>query len=236
MPSPAAFALASAAGLLLAWPCEGVWRQAIAGLGFPLSAVATGAVTGTALGLPAWAWLLMLLPLLALYPLRAWRDAPFFPTPDCALEGLDSVIAQPQRLLDVGCGLGDGLRALHRVWPQAELQGVEWSAPLAWAAALRLRLLGVKASVRRGDMWAAPWSGQDVIYVFQRPESMRRVFEKATRELTAGAWLVSLEFEVPGQQPVARLQGPGRKPVWLYQPAGPLAARMPRSIPTAAGR
>ncbi len=209
--APVALVLASAAGALLAWPCARPWRRAIAGGGFPLSLLALGAVP-----MPPWAWLLLGLPLLLAYPMRAWRDAPFFPTPAAALEGLDALVAMPRHVLDAGCGAGHGLVAMRRLWPQAELSGIEWSAPLAWASRLRCR----GALVRRGDMWAQSWAGQDLVYVFQRPESMARAWAKAERELAPGAWLVSLEFPVPGHTPRASLQGPGRRPVWAYQPAG----------------
>lgn len=196
---------------LLALGCDGRWRRGIAAAGFPLSAWALGA----AADLPPWIWLLLLLPLLALYPLRAWGDAPLFPTPPAALAGLDAVVGQPQRVLDAGCGLGHGLAALHRLWPEATLAGVEWSPLLAWSSRRRCRY----ARVQRGDMWAASWAGYDLVYLFQRPESMARAHAKAARELASGAWLVSLEFAVPGQQPLACLQGPQRRPVWIYQPA-----------------
>jgi SAM-dependent methyltransferase len=208
--SPAlGFGLGMAAAGLAALACRGTWRRAIAALGFPLSAL----VCGVAAPWPAWGWLLLLLPLLAAYPLRAWADAPFFPTPAAALEGLDEWIATPARVLDAGCGLGHGLQALHRLWPQAALTGLEWSPALAWVAARRCRY----ARVRRGDMWAASWSGHDVVYLFQRPESMARALAKARRELAPGAWLVSLEFAVPDELPSASLQGAARRPVWLYR-------------------
>jgi SAM-dependent methyltransferase len=184
--------------------------------------------------MPAWVWLLLLLPVLAAYPLRAWRDAPFFPTPKAALTGLDALMQPPQRVLDAGCGLGHGLAALHRLWPQAELHGVEWSPLLAWATAGRCRY----AHVRRGDMWAGSWAGHDLVYVFQRPESMARAHEKARRELAPGAWLVSLEFGVPGIEASASLQGaPGgagaqRRPVWAYR----MPAAAPDSIKGSPGR
>jgi len=180
------------------------------GAGFPLSALALGLGAGW----PAWAWLVLLAPLLAAYPLRAWRDAPFFPTPANALQGLDALVPPPQRVLDAGCGLGHGLAALRRLWPQAELHGVEWSAPLARLAAWRCP----GAHIARGDMWGRSWADCDLVYVFQRPESMARVWDKAEREMSAQAWLVSLEFEVPGRAPVACLNGPHRKPVWVYRP------------------
>ncbi len=209
--SPAlGFALGMVAAGAAAWSCRGGWRRAIAAAGFPLSALALG----YAAGVPPWLWLLLLAPLLATYPLRAWRDAPFFPTPADALHGLDAITGTPRRVLDAGCGLGHGVRALRRLWPQAELHGVEWSPVLAALAALGCR----GARIQRGDMWAGSWAGFDLVYLFQRPESMARAWAKAEQELAPGAWLVSLEFAVPGREPWACLQDAARRPVWIYCP------------------
>ena len=106
------------AGALLALAAHGAWRRAIAAGGFPLSALALGAA------LPPWAWGLAALPLALAYPLGAWRDAPFFPTPARALEGLADVAPLPQGagVLDAGCGIGHGLAALARVYPRAQLE------------------------------------------------------------------------------------------------------------------
>lgn len=226
-----AFGGGLASSLLLALLCSGRWRQAIAAGGFPLSAV----VLGAAANLPAWCWLLLLLPLLAAYPLRAWRDAPFFPTPAHALQGLPAVVTRaPASLLDAGCGLGHGLSALHALWPQARAHGVEWSAPLAWLTARRCRF----ADIVRGDMWAADWSGHDLVYVFQRPDNMARVWAKAQRELAPGAWLVSLEFAVPGAvQAHTRLVCPDGRELWIYQtPTCPPSPATARSIKAGPGR
>lgn len=206
-----ALALGAGVGAVVALRCGGAWRCGIAAAGFPLSAWALGGASAW----PSWAWLALLLPLLLAYPLRAWRDAPFFPTPAGALAGLDGVVGNPHHVLDAGCGLGHGLRALHRLWPQARMQGVEWSPLLAVLA----RWACPWARVQRGDMWAQTWAGQDLVYVFQRPESMARVWAKASAELAPGAWLVSLEFAVPGVLPQALLQQPGQRPLWVYRAA-----------------
>jgi hypothetical protein len=194
-----------------------VWRQAILAGGFPLSLL----VTGSAALLPAWTWGVAAALLVSIYPMRAWRDAPVFPTPHDALQGLSDRIDLPPDapVLDAGCGLGHGLRALRREWPQARLQGIEWSGSLRWWAALRCPW----AHVTRGDMWAQSWQGLALVYLFQRPESMARAWAKARAELAPGAWLVSLEFPIDGVQPTAALQRPGAKPVWLYRlgTAGP---------------
>lgn len=213
-----ALLLALGAAGALAWRCASPWRRGLALAGFPLALLAQSGLGGDAV-LPPWAWLLPLAALALLYPLRAWRDAPLFPTPPDALAGLEGVVGRPARVLDAGCGLGHGLAALARLWPQAALEGIEWSPALAWAARWRQR----GARVRRGDMWAASWAGFDLVYLFQRPESMARAHAKAAAELASGAWLVSLEFPVPGVAPVACLQGEGRRPVWVYRPAGPAA-------------
>lgn len=73
-------------------------------------------------------------------------------------ERLDLVRLQPARILDVGCGLGDGVRRLRARWPQAQALGVDLSprrvaraaaldrpGPGAWAQSLVRRLAG------RGD-------------------------------------------------------------------------------------
>ena len=186
------------------------WRRLMLALGFPLSLALSGAVA-----LPAWTWLLPLLLLLLIYPLNAWRDAPLFPTPINALNGLaaQAPLAQGALILDAGCGLGDGLKALRSAYPQAQLRGLEWSWPLRALCALRCPW----ARVRQGDIWQADWSDYDLVYLFQRPESMARAAAKARAELNPGNWLVSLEFEATELVAHARLQTPGGRPVWLYQ-------------------
>ncbi|MBL8324127.1 MAG: class I SAM-dependent methyltransferase [Rubrivivax sp.] len=214
---PAGWDLAS--GLVLAtvvaWPNARPWRRLIAASGFPISAALTA--SPSLHGEPA-LWLAALLPLVLLYPLRAWRDAPFFPTPARALHGLATAVQPaPRRVLDAGCGLGHGLRALQGEWPLAQLQGVEWSAPMAWLAAMRVP----QARVERGDMWLADWSSFDLVYVFQRPESMARAWQKATTQMRAGSWLASLEFPVPGVKAHATLHADGARALHLYRLPAP---------------
>lgn len=183
------------------------WRRAIIGLGFPLSLALSGAVVA-----PTWAWLL--LALLLIYPFKAWRDAPLFPTPANALHDLARCAPVPAAalVLDAGCGLGDGLIALRQAYPQAQLHGLEWSWPLRALCALRCPW----ARIRQGDIWRADWAPYDLVYLFQRPESMPRAVEKAQIQLRPGAWLVSFEFEATSLEPHAALYGLDGRPLWLY--------------------
>lgn len=211
LPAPLALLPASTLAIAASFAGTTAWRRLFISLGFPLSLVAAGALGDV----PAWAWLLAMALLAALYPLRSWRDAPLFPTPAGALEGLSAAVPLPADacVLDCGCGLGDALRELHREYPHARLSGLEWSWPLRLACAWRTPF----AMVRRADLWAEDWSAYDLVYLFQRPESMPRAAAKAARELPPGAWLVSLEFEVPGARPESVLHCADGRRVWLYR-------------------
>lgn len=206
-----ALCAASGLGVLLSGLGHTRWRKIFIAAGFPLSLLASG----LAGGVPAWAWLAPLALLAVLYPINTWRDAPLFPTPREALRSLAQAVSLPPhaRILDAGCGVGDGLRELRREYPGARLEGLEWSWPLRIAAAWRCRF----ARVRRADIWQADWSAYDMVYVFQRPESMQRAADKAARELRRGAWLISLEFPVLTLKAQQVLDCADGRRVWLYQ-------------------
>jgi hypothetical protein len=178
--------------------------------GFPLSLLLSGGVS-----IPGWAWLIPLVIIALVYPMNAWSDAPLFPTPATALSNLSEHLhlAEGASILDAGCGLGHGLRALRAAYPQARLSGTEWSWPLR----VLTGLLCPWAKVRQGDMWKDDWSTYDMVYLFQRPETMPRAVAKAVTELKPGAWLVSLEFPALELQPYTRVEYVEGKPVWIYQ-------------------
>jgi len=219
----AALLLGLGIGSTCAWAWPGSrWRRAFIGLGFPLSLL----LSGLAGGLSPWAWALALLVLALIYPLQAWRDAPMFPTPAEALRGLGEATQLPAgaRVLDAGCGMGHGLRALRQALPARHIEGIERSWPLAGLSKVRCPW----AQVRQGDMWRQDWQALQLVYLFQRPESMARAWAKAEAEMAPGSWLASLEFEVPGRMPDIALRTVPGKPVWLYrvgQPSGRAAAQ-----------
>ena len=209
-----AMLLAALPGVLLSLLAAHWWRRALVALGFPLSLALSGSVA-----LPAWAWLLPVAMLVLIYPLHSWRDAPFFPTPMRALDGLAQLAPLPPgaRVLDGGCGLGHGLRALHAQYPQVRLYGVEWSPLLALLCRLRCRF----AKVQQGDLWAEDWRDYQMVYLFQRPETMARASAKARAEMRPGSWLVSLAFALPDMAASAKLDATPQRghAVWLYRMA-----------------
>ena len=114
----------------------------------------------------AWAWLLPLVLLLALYPWWLWRDAPLFLTPADAFDRLAQhmPLSDAARMLDAGSGSGAALRAWHRAYPTLELQGIESSAMLVFWSRWRCPF----ARIERGDLWTRDWSDFDIVYLFQR--------------------------------------------------------------------
>jgi hypothetical protein len=81
-----------------------------------------------------------------------------------------------------------------------------------------------------GDLWSASWRGLALVYLFQRPESMGRAWAKAEAELAPGAWLVSLEFVVPGREPTTSIVLPGGRTLHAWQ-IGDAAAALKRPLP-----
>ncbi len=208
----AALLVATLSGVIgSVWGGASRWRRVLIALGFPVS---WGLVSGV-LAVPSWTWLLLAALVLVLYPPSTWKDAPLYPTPPDAFDGLRDALPLPWggHVLDAGCGLGHGLVALNRAWPDLHMHGTECSWPLAWLCRLRCRW----ATVERGDMWEDDWSRYDLVYLFQRPESMSRAMEKAIRELKPGAWLASLEFALPEGAPLQTWECPDGRTLWLYQ-------------------
>lgn len=212
--APSAWALlgGTLVGVLLSSLGSTLWRRGLIVLGFPLSQII---FFTQALSLPPLAWFALLILIAAVYPLNAWHDAPLFPTPSKALLEVPIHINLPStgKILDAGCGLGDGLKALRAAFPHATLSGIEMSWLLRLLCALRCPW----ARIRQGDIWQVSWVDYDLVYLFQRPESMPRAIEKASTELKAGSWLVSLEFEARQLKPSAVVYGEDGRPVWMYR-------------------
>ena len=140
---------------------------------------------------PAWVWLVPLVFAAAGVPAQCLARCAWCSPRRATLEGAacPGPLAPAARVLDAGCGLGDGScpLALRAAYPQVALDGIEWEL----AAARGQRVALPWARVRWADMWKTDWSGYQMrckIW-FQRPESTARAAAKAQAEMApAPGW------------------------------------------------
>lgn len=122
---------------------------------------------------------------------------------------------RPLRVLDLGCGFGGVLLALHRMRPSLNLAGREIAPVPAWIARLRVRdVPGVH--VRRADFWKADLSSYDLVYAFLSPEPMSELWHKVRAEMRPGSLFVSNTFAVKDATPDLVLPGAGDHGFPLY--------------------
>lgn len=183
--------------------------------GFAASTAIYGTGINAPTPLPSSIWLAALLLAALTYPPFIWSDAPFFPTPERSLSQISSIIDLPRGslILDAGCGMGHGLMALRRVFPDAAYHGVERS----WLLGLVCRLWRPWSTVYLGDMWKIKWNDYDLIYLFQRPDTMNQAIQKAQEDLKDGAWVVSFEFPASGYPHFAKIVSESGKIIWIYK-------------------
>jgi len=124
---------------------------------------------------------------------------------------------RPFHFLDVGSGTGRVVVALARAFPRGEFTGIEQAVLPHLIARWRGRGLP-NLHLRRGDAFALPWAGYDVLYAFLSPVPMPDLWRKARAELPPGSLVCSNEFPIPGIVPEAHIVPPGtHRPLWLYR-------------------
>jgi SAM-dependent methyltransferase len=200
----------------------------------------SAAVLGAVAGLPRW-WLpinLMFLPAVhaalnvqlpaAFYPVAfgivfalnagAWRHrVPLF------LSGakVSAMLAQllpadaGVRFLDLGCGTGSVLVALHKARPDGSYHGIE-TAPLSFLISRWRARWHSGVRVTWGDFWHAGLARYDVVYAYLSPVPMARLWAKARCEMQPGSLFISNSFAVPGVAPTYALPAGDRMGSTLY--------------------
>lgn len=207
---PLAMLQGGVAAMVARWMKAPSWWLAIH-LGFmPLLVLAR------MLEIPVWMWPCGLALLLLVF----WRTdrsrVPLYLSSRAAADALLRLLpAEPCRVIDVGCGDASLLRHLAAKRPDSRFVGIE-HAPLPWLwARMASRSLG-NLSVIHGDFWRHSLADYDVVYAFLSPAPMPALWAKATREMRAGALLVSNSFCVPGQVEVRRAGGDDRAMTYFY--------------------
>ncbi len=103
-------------------------------------------------------------------------------------------ISTPQRILEVGCGTGRNLRSLRRIFPHAEITGVDLSKDMLEIA--RKKTVNVRLVEQAYD---APLGGDYDVVLFSYALSMfnpgwEEALKAARADVKAGGLIVILDF------------------------------------------
>lgn len=154
---------------------------------------------GLALGIDArWSLAIFVLLLLIFGRTDISRVPLYLSNNKAGLVFLAELQSKPLKIMDIGCGTGGFLRQIAADRPDCTLVGVE-HAPLTWLWAKLSCLRYPNIQIRLGSFWKVSLEGVDYVYAFLSPAPMEALWQKASRELPAGAWLVSNSFEVPNR-------------------------------------
>ena len=111
----------------------------------------------------------------------------------------------------------------------ARAVGVELDEKLVQESSARIAALGLgkRASIIRVDMFAADLRPATVVTIYQLGVVNQRLRPKLERQLRSGTRVISLDFPIPGWQPVkvVHLESENGVPNTLYQYVCPQLAR-----------
>lgn len=152
------------------------------------------------LKLPSWIYLIGFLLLLLLQWNSNTEQVPLYLSNSKTWQALEFLLPNHNiHFIDLGSGLGGTLLHLAARHPHGHFVGIE-SAPLPYAIArTRLALSGLKnVELHYGNFWKTDLAPYNVLYVFLSPVPMRKLFDKANREMKEGSLFISNSFTVPG--------------------------------------
>lgn len=105
-------------------------------------------------------------------------------------------------VLDMGCGFGKSTQPFYTKFPEAQIHGVDFSAPCLRLAASVARKVGARnVRFRQADAAATPFSGTSFDLVTSTmllhetpPKPLQALFSEAMRVLEPGGRMVHLDF------------------------------------------
>ena len=149
----------------------------------------------------------------------AWRAAPWLPMRANDVERALSLakIQLGEKFYDLGAG--DGRTLLAAAAEGAIAEGFEISLFPYLLAKLKIIFSKNKnkPKIYFRDFWRINLGEADVIFVFLMPRIMQKLKEKMEKELKPGARIICYTFLMPGWQPAAVGDIPGRPKIYLYQ-------------------
>lgn len=150
---------------------------------------------------PGW-FLLAFILLLLVYRGALSGQVPLYFSNRQTVAALAALLAErgPQRVLDLGAGIGSTTVPLADSLPESHFTGYE-NAPLTWLVGRFLSLGRPNISWRWADLWQARLGEHDVVYAFLSPAPMADLWTKVQSEMAPGSLFISNSFPVPGVTP-----------------------------------
>ncbi|HIQ24034.1 MAG TPA: methyltransferase domain-containing protein [Pyrodictium delaneyi] len=149
-------------------------------------------------------------------------SVPWVPTRDDVIRSLVSIL-RPKRgdiIYDIGCGDGRVAVALAEAFPYVRVRCVELRSDLAERArqAVRKRGLADRVEVIEADFFKIPLEDADIVYMYLLTSVNQKLRPKLESELRPGAIVVSLDFPVPGWNPITtyELQRSWQRTFYIY--------------------
>lgn len=151
------------------------------------------------LNLPPWIYLIAFLLLWLLQWNSNSEQVPLYLSNHKTWQALELLLPSHDiRFIDLGSGLGGTLFHLAKRHPHGKFVGIE-SAPLPYLIArIRLAFSGLKnVELHYGNFWNVDLGLYNVLYAFLSPIPMKKLFDKASREMKQGSLFISNSFVVP---------------------------------------
>lgn len=149
-------------------------------------------------------------------------SVPWVPTRDEVIRSLVSILNPKEGdvVYDVGCGDGRVAVALAEAFPHIRVKCIELRSDLAERArqAVRERDLTGRVEVIEADFFKTPLRDADIIYMYLLTSVNQKLRPKLEEELKPGAIVVTLDFPIPGWNPVTtfELQRSWQKTLYVY--------------------
>lgn len=141
--------------------------------------------------------------------------APYLPTPITVMETMLELanILPGELVYDLGCGDGRLLIEANFTY-KARAVGVEISPFFCWIARNKARFSKSEITIIQADMMKIDFSDADVLFCYLMPVQLEKLKTKFL-QLKKGCRIISLRFEMPGWEPVCRVDSNNL----IHQPA-----------------
>lgn len=146
------------------------------------------------------------------------QPLPFVPIPNRAAKELAQLpqLQSANTIVDLGCGTGTLLSALHRYHPTAQLTGVEYKASLLRWAKWRVIFWKKQPTLICGDMFKYDLSQVDAVVGFWIPRLTQQLVDKFVAEAKPGCVMISYLFPLPNH-PQLLIISQGERKIFIYQ-------------------